>query len=226
MPYHAPPFRDRAQAGQVLAGLLAHHAGPGTIVLAVPNGGVAVGVPVARALGCPLSLLVVRKIQIPGNTEAGFGAVAADGGAIYNQELLARLGLSPAQVETQKQKALASIQERLLLYGDWARPPALAGRTVILVDDGLASGVTMASAAGIVRQQAPARLVVAAPTASASARSRLLPLVDELVCPNVRSGPYFAVAEAYAQWSDLEMDEVLGLLASLPQRPESPPPSA
>lgn len=226
MPSHSPPFRDRAQAGQVLAGLLAPHAGPGAIVLAVPNGGVAVGVPVALALGCPLSLLVVRKIQIPGNTEAGFGAVASDGAAIYNQELLARLGLTPAQVQAQKHKALASIQERLKLYGDWARLPRLQGHTVILVDDGLASGVTMASAAGIVRQQAPARLVVAAPTASASARQRLLPLVDELVCPNVRAGPYFAVAEAYAQWRDLEVDEVLGLLASLPQRPESASPHA
>ncbi|MBI5521220.1 MAG: phosphoribosyltransferase [Desulfarculus sp.] len=223
MPYHAPPFRDRAQAGQVLAGMLAHHAGPGTVVLAVPNGGVAVGVPVAWALGCPLRLLVVRKIQIPGNSEAGFGAVASDGTAIYNQELLARLGLTPAQVEIQKQKALASIRERLALYGDWARPPELGGRTVILVDDGLASGVTMASAAGIVRQQAPARLVVAAPTASASARQRLLPLVDELVCPDVRAGPYFAVAEAYAHWRDLEVDEVLRLLENLPEQPESGP---
>jgi putative phosphoribosyl transferase len=215
MPHQQPPFLDRAHAGRVLAGLLARYAGPGTLVLAVPNGGVAVGVPVALALDCPLRLLVVRKIQIPGNSEAGFGAVASDGAAIYNQELLAHLRLTPAQVQAQKQKAQASIRERLALYGDWARLPELAGRTVVLVDDGLASGVTMASAAGIVRQQGPARLVVAVPTSSAAARQRVLPLVDELVCPDVRSGPYFAVAAAYARWRDLEQHEVLALLGSL-----------
>ena len=222
MPYQSPPFEDRAQAGQVLAELLAPHAGRDTIVLAVPNGGVAVGVPVARALGAPLRLLVVRKIQIPGNTEAGFGAVAADGAAIYNQELLDHLRLTPAQVEAQKRRAFATIQERLALYDDWARLPSLAGRVVILVDDGLASGVTMASAAGIVRAQGPARLLVAVPTASAAARQRLLPLVDELVCPDVRSGPYFAVAAAYAHWRDLKEREVLALLGSLAGQPGNP----
>lgn len=223
MAWTQPPYQDRADAGRVLAGLLAAQAGPDTLILAVPNGGVAVAAPLALALDAPLRLMVVRKIQIPGNPEAGFGAVAADGSTVMNRELAEALKLSPAQVAVQRNEALASIRSRLDFYGAWARlPESLAGLVALLVDDGLASGATMAAAVGIVRAKAPRRVVVAAPTASLGAARRLEALADELVCPDVRSGPYFAVAEAYARWRDLEPAEALALLEPLRGRPGNP----
>lgn len=208
-------YRDREEAGRVLARELAGRVGPGAVVLAVPNGGVAVAAPVARALGATLGLLVVRKIQIPGTTEAGFGAVAADGSTVLDQGLVDRLGLGPRQVAAQREKALASVRERLAGYGDWASLPPLAGREVVLVDDGLASGATMEAAVAIVRSLGPGRVVLAAPTASSRAVRRLTPLVDELVAPHLGRGPVFAVAEAYERWYDVDDAEVRELLAQL-----------
>jgi len=210
-----PRYRDREQAGEVLARELEGRVGAEAVVLAVPNGGVAVAVPVARVLGARLGLLVVRKIQIPGNTEAGFGAVAGDGSTVMDQDLLRRLRLTPGQVETQRQKALASVRRRLERYGPWAAPPELAGREVVLVDDGLASGSTMAAAVALVRASEPARVIVAAPTASSRAVKRLSPLADLLVAPHVGRGPVFAVASAYERWHDLSDDQVRELLAGL-----------
>ncbi|RJX28732.1 MAG: phosphoribosyltransferase [Desulfarculus sp.] len=210
-----PYYRDRAEAGQALAELLLGRAGRDNLVLAVPNGGVAVAAPIAQALAAPLRLLVVRKIQFPHNTEAGFGAVAADGSAVVDRALTQHLGLSPAVVQAQTQAALASVQARLAVYGPWARLPRLAGRELILVDDGLASGSTMEAAIAIVRAQGPARVTVAAPTASARAAARLSPLADELVVPHVGRGPVFAVASAYARWYDVGDAEVLAMLERL-----------
>jgi predicted phosphoribosyltransferase len=218
----SPAFRqaqytDREQAGHALAGLLTHHAGPGSLVLAIPNGGVAVGVPLAEDLGSPLKVLLVRKIQIPGNTEAGFGAVALDGTTIIDERFVQQLGLTEAQVQAQRTAALGTVAERQRLYGHWAELGDLSGRTVILVDDGLASGATMDTSVEIVRQKGPARVVVAAPTASRRAHQTLSRRADELVCPHAGGPGPFAVAEAYQRWYDLDTEEVLGLLARLEQ---------
>ncbi len=205
-------YRDRDEAGRILAAALEAYAGQKTLVLAIPNGGVAVAVPIARALNCPLHLMVVRKILFPHTTEAGFGAVGGDGTTIVDQALADRMGLTADQIETQHQQALTSVQARLARYGAKARPPSLEGRTVILVDDGLASGSTMEAAVRIARSHGPRRIVAAAPTGSARAVSRLRPLVDDLVCPHVGAGPVFAVAGAYARWYDVSDDEVEKLL--------------
>jgi len=206
-------YRDRLEAGQELARRLAAYAGHQVVVLAVPNGGVAVAAPIARALSCGLHLMVVRKIQIPDNPEAGFGAVSADGATVVDEDLIDRLGLSTDQVEAQCEKALASVQKRLSSYGLRAKLPALKGKTAILVDDGLASGATMEAAVALVRNQGPARIVIAAPTSSARAFKSLQPLVDDLICPQVTRGPVFAVANAYQKWYDVSDREVLDLLA-------------
>lgn len=205
-------YRDRDEAGRRLAPALAAYAGPRTLVLGVPNGGVAVALPIARALGCPLHLMVVRKILFPHTTEAGFGAVGGDGTVVVDRGQAERMGLTEAQVEAQQQQALASVQARLARYGSRAEPPPLEDRTAILVDDGLASGSTMEAAVRIARSQRPRQIVVAAPTGSARAVSRLRPLVDDLVCPHVGAGPVFAVASAYARWYDVGDDEVEKLL--------------
>ena len=188
---------------------------PGAVILAIPNGGVAVALPIAQEFELPLFLLIVRKIQIPWNTEAGFGAVGSDGSVLLNDPLVRRLGLTETQVRVQTEKALDSVRERVRTYGPDAVPPDLKGRTVILVDDGLASGMTMHTAVRLVARQQPGKTIVAVPTSSRSAYHRVEPLTDELISPHIGTLPIFAVAEAYETWKDLSDEETRNLLDTL-----------
>ncbi|MFH1037312.1 MAG: phosphoribosyltransferase family protein [PVC group bacterium] len=208
-----PAYRNREEAGRVLASLLPPLE-PETLVLAIPNGGVVVGASLTRELDLPLLPIVIRKIQLPGNTESGFGSVASDGSVHYNEDLLSRLGLSREQIAAQTGKALRSVEDRLKLYGAAREFPRLAGKTVVLTDDGLASGVTMESAVRVIRKHEPDTVIVAVPTASTGAYQRIAPLVDELVCPDVRGGWVFAVADAYEDWSDVTDEEVTSILSA------------
>jgi putative phosphoribosyl transferase len=210
--WEGPIYADREEAGRVLAEKLESYIKDRPAVLAIPNGGVSVGLPVARGLRCPLHLIIVRKLQIPDNPEAGFGSVASDGSLLLNEALVLRLGLVEETIADQKQKALRSIRARMARYGDFATFPNLKGRAVILVDDGLASGLSMEAAVKVVQRHEPAEVVVAVPTSSMSAFRRLSPLVDRVVCPNVSRLPFFAVANAYKIWRDLDDAEVIGLL--------------
>jgi predicted phosphoribosyltransferase len=216
--WEGPKYADREEAGMVLAEKLEDYGKARPIVLAIPNGGVSVGLPVARGLNCLIRLMIVRKLQIPNNPEAGFGSVASDGSLLLNEALVQRLGLTEETIAAQKAKALRSIQARLGRYGDLTTFPNLKGRTVILIDDGLASGLTMAAAVVVVKRHKPAEVVVAVPTSSMSAFRRLSPLVDRVVCPNVSRLPVFAVADAYKVWRDLNDAEVIGLLEDIRSR--------
>jgi len=215
MQERASRYRDRQEAGWVLASRLKGSQGEDAVILAIPNGGVAVGASMAASLGSELYLMVVRKIQFPDNPEAGFGAVGSDGTVVLDERLLDYRGMSPSQIEVQKAKALQSVQDRLRRFGDRARLPELKDRAVILVDDGLATGSTMEAAVAIVRSHKPRRVLVAVPTASHRAWQRIRPLVDELVCPDVSRLPFFAVAEAYERWYDVSEEEVIRLMNSL-----------
>lgn len=163
-------------------------------------------------MGCPLDLVVVRKIPIPWEPEAGFGAVTPDRTVILNQPLVQELGLQKKQIEILSQEVWQQIQERVQKYGAPTQFPHLRGKQVILVDDGLASGVTMEAAITMVRKYRPARITVAVPTAHTSSFGHIFSLVDEIICPEVRGGPYFAVADAYEDWCDLSDEEVITLL--------------
>ena len=160
----------------------------------------------------PLDIAIVRKIQIPWNTEAGFGAIAWDGRVLLNELLVAQLGLSTEAVEQCISQTREMVRQRMQKFRGNRPFPDLNGKTVILVDDGLASGFTMLAAAESIRNQHPEKIVIAVPTASAGAIELLASSVDELVCPNIRGGPIFAVADAYENWYDLSDDEVLELL--------------
>ena len=210
--WEGPKYADREEAGRVLAEKLESYINDRPVILAIPNGGVAVGLPVARGLHCSLHLIIVRKLQIPDNPEAGFGSVASDGTLLLNDALVRRLGLTEETIAAQKEKALRSIRERLGRYGDFATFPHLKASTVILIDDGLASGLTMEAAVKVVRRYEPAKVVVAVPTSSMNAFRRLSPIVDKVVCPDVSRLPVFAVADAYKRWRDLDDAEVIGLL--------------
>ncbi|MEE9516967.1 MAG: phosphoribosyltransferase family protein [Candidatus Adiutricales bacterium] len=207
-----PKYRGRADAGKALASELKEYKNSNLIVLAIPNGGVPVALEVAREIKANLYLMIVRKLQIPGNPEAGFGAVTADGFLLLNHDLIERLGLSKKEIKTQERKALESIRRRQSLFGKQAEIPALNDRTVVLIDDGLASGFTMEAAVRSVRDRGAGQIIVAVPTSSSTAYDRLVNLVDKIVCPNLSQERFFAVADAYHQWYDLGEDEVMKLL--------------
>jgi len=207
-------FFDRTSAGQQLAGHLSGYRGREVHLFAIPAGGVPVGVEIARSLSIPLDLLIVRKIQFPWTTEAGFGALDPGGQAIINDDLLRRMPLSPEEIEAQINKTAAVIRQREALLRDGKPYARLNGRPAMVVDDGLASGYTMRAALQFLQARGADRLIVAVPTASERTVWEMLPLVDELYCLNVRGGFSFAVADAYENWYDLTEEEILAILSS------------
>jgi putative phosphoribosyl transferase len=212
-------FRDRETAGRMVASLLTARFGSVDLsLLAIPNGGIPVGLAIRDTLQSPCSfdLLFVRKLQIPYNPEAGFGAVTLDGKLHLNQALLARLRLSESDIEASKQLALQSLRARAEKYGvrEYDKT-GIVDRTVVLVDDGLASGFTMLAAVHSIEEDA-VRVIVAVPTAS----ERAVRLIEsqtsgEIVCPDIRSGPFFAVADAYDYWRDIPDEEAIAAIRSL-----------
>lgn len=209
-------FADRFEAGETLGAMLAAeyaHIADG-MVLAIPSGGVPVALKVQELLGLPFDLLIARKLQIPGNTEAGYGAMTRDGSVFINQALLAQLGLSSDQIEAEKKRVGLELEKRNALFRGGRPFVDLTGKRVILVDDGLASGYTMLAAVDMAKRAKALETVVAVPTAPQSAVELILPRADRICCTNIRTGPYFAVAEAYRHWYDLSEAEVLDLLRS------------
>ncbi len=207
-------YRDRYDAGEILAHSLEQFRGKDAFVLAIPSGGVPVGLAVSSRLELPIDLLIIRKIPVPGNTESGFGAVSQEGDMVLNEPMVRMLGLSIQEIEELAEPVYEELRARNRIFREGRPWPDIQGRIVIIVDDGLASGYTMLAAARVVRRRKPSMIVVAVPTASASTVALLADEVEMIVCPNIRSGHSFAVAEAYRNWYDLERDEVLNLLRS------------
>jgi putative phosphoribosyl transferase len=207
------PFEDRPAAGRMLAGRLRHLAGEGTLVLALPRGGVPVGFEVARALEAPLDLVLVRKIGAPGHEELGLGAVVdgAQPHLFLNPEVMRSVRPDPGYVEAEERRQLAEIERRRRRYRGGRPPPAIAGRTVIVVDDGIATGGTARAALEALRLQKPARLVLAVPVAPADTLATLAPLVDETVCLAAPE-PFYAVGAYYREFAQTTDEEVVALL--------------
>jgi predicted phosphoribosyltransferase len=205
-------FHDRAEAGRLLADRLRHYAGrDDVIVLALPRGGVPVGYEVAKALGAPLDVFVVRKLGVPGYEELAMGAIASGGLIVLNREALQALPITEADIQRAAAAELRELERREEAYRGGYDPPDVEGKTVILVDDGLATGSTMRAAALAVRQLNPARVVVAVPVAAAETCDDFRDVVDEIVC-SVTPRPFRAVGlwyEDFSQTSDEEAGELL-----------------
>jgi putative phosphoribosyl transferase len=201
-------FKDRADAGRQLAAKLAEYQLDRAVVLAVPRGGVPVAVEVALTLDIPLDVVVTRKIPVPHEPEAGYGAVAEDGTVFLNQSLVDRLGLSQRQIGLQVDEVLAEIKRRSSLYHGKLPHTSLVDRTAILIDDGLASGFTMMAAIKSVQQKKAAGIIVASPVASGNAYEIIKTMCDTLVCLLVSRSYPFAVASFYRHWHDLTDEEV------------------
>jgi len=205
-------FENRNEAGRFLAEELITYINSHTIVLGIPSGGVPVASEIANALHLPIDFIIVRKIQLPYNPEAGFGAVGPDGEVILNERLLGQLGLTDGEINAQIKKTREIIKRRSQLFRGGRPLPILKDQNVIVVDDGLASGYTMLAAVKFIKKNMPDKIIVAVPTGSDRTTDFILPEVDELICLNVRGGFHFAVADAYRKWYDLTDEEVISII--------------
>ena len=205
-------FRDRLDAGHAVARLLSAYAGrTGVIVLGLPRGGVPVAAEIARELGAPFDVFLVRKLGVPGHEELGFGAIAEGGVRVLNEPLVADLDLSPRAIEHVATLEGLELTRRQKLYRNGRSAPSLRDRVVILVDDGLATGATMEAAIAAARQQGPARVVVAAPVGARETCDRLRRLADDLVCAAMPE-PFEAVGLWYEDFRQTTDEEVRALL--------------
>src|SRR3954470_15079022 len=201
-------YRDRRHAGQKLAELLGAYAGrPEVIVLALPRGGVPVGYEIATRLGVPLDVFVVRKLGAPQQPELALGAIAAGGVRVLDAELVRALGITLETVEAIVQRETQELDRRERLYRGERPPPELRGNTVILVDDGLATGASMRSAVLAVRKLQPAKVVVAVPVAAEQSCAEFRALADEVLCA-ATPRPFHAVGEWYEEFSQTTDDDV------------------
>ncbi|HEX9611201.1 MAG TPA: phosphoribosyltransferase [Gemmatimonadales bacterium] len=206
-----PLFRDRRDAGEALAKRLERHRGTHALVLGLPRGGVPVAAQVARALDADLDVLVSRKLGSPVSAELAIGAVTANGGRFLNEDVLRMLNVSEAYLTAVTETQQAEARRREALFRGPRPAPVIAGRTVILVDDGLATGATMRAAVRSVRQQQPKRLVVAVPVGSREACAALRGEADDVVC--LYEPKYFgAVGYYYEDFSQTEDSDVQTLL--------------
>jgi len=206
-----PPFEDRRDAGRRLAGKLSRFRGERPVVFALPRGGVPVGYEISRAMGAPLDVFISRKLGAPGQPEFGIGAVAAGGVRILNQDVVRRLGIPEDYVERITAQELAEVKRRLRYFRGRRPETEVAGRTAILVDDGLATGVTARAAVQALRLRKPRRLILAAPVCAAQTATLFRTEVDELVCLESPSD-LGAIGFWYRNFEQTSDEEVVELL--------------
>jgi predicted phosphoribosyltransferase len=206
------PFRDRREAGRVLAGLLEHYRDrPDVVVLALPRGGVPVAFEVASALDAPLDVFLVRKLGTPGHDELAMGALAGGGVIVLNEDVVRGLNISSEAIQEVADRESRELTRREQVYREGRPTPDVAGKTVILVDDGLATGSSMRAAIVALREQQPGRIVVAVPAAPSSTCRELENEVEEVVCAMTPS-PFLAVGNAYRDFTQTTDEEVRELL--------------
>jgi putative phosphoribosyl transferase len=206
------PFRNRRESGQLLARKLGRYARrPDIIVLALPRGGVPVAYEVARALRAPLDVFLVRKLGVPGQEELAMGAIATGGIRVLNEDVVRELKIPPRVIDSVAAKEAQELERRERLYRGERPAPDVNGRTVILVDDGLATGSSMRAAVAALRQKNPRRIVVAVPIAAAATCRELESEVDEIVCYETPE-PFYSVGLWYEDFSQTTDEEIRQLL--------------
>lgn len=214
-------FHDRSDAGHQLATALTHYDRPEPLMLGLPRGGLPVAVPVAAALGADLDALVVRKLGAPGNPEFAMGAVGEDGVVVIDHDTRQRLHVPEDAVRRSVDREQAEIDRRVGLYRGGSRRLGLAGRNVIVVDDGLATGSTAAAAVRVARHMGAAHITLAVPVGSAEAVARLSNLADDVLCLQTPH-PFWAVGQHYSTFPQITDDEVVAILREHPRRDRRP----
>ncbi|HAG07246.1 MAG TPA: phosphoribosyltransferase [Peptococcaceae bacterium] len=205
-------FADRVDAGRRLAERLKAEGVRPDLVLAIPRGGVVIGAQVARALGVPLDVIVPRKIGAPHNPEYAVGAVTEDGTFIYDEQALHALGLEPADLSGEVERQVREIARRTRLYRRDAPYPSLTGKSIVLTDDGIATGLTTLAALRSLKKAKPREVILAVPVASAEALAGLRQEVDRVVCLLVPE-LFFAVGQFYREFAQTTDEEVIALLS-------------
>ena len=207
-----PEFMDRADAGEQLVDFVRPCPVERSIVLTLPRGGVPVGQPLAKALGAPLDVVVVRKLPVPDSPEQGFGAIGSDGSVVLNDGYVRYLGLTPGEIDAISQRVRREVIRRQTVYRPSGKPLDVRGLTVYLVDDGLATGYTMMAAAKMLREMSPQSLTLAVPCSPADSLETVRPYFDELFCLVAQESGPFAVASFFGDFHDLSDKEVLEIL--------------
>ena len=208
-------FCDRRDAGRQLADKLRELAGARPVVLGLPRGGVPVAAEVARALGAELDVLVVRKLGCPGHPELGVGAIGEDGVRVLNEDLIARVGLTATALERVATRELTELERRVQRYRGGRRPVPVTGRTVIVIDDGLATGSTARAAVEVVRGRGARRVVLAVPVAPSHTVRELASVADEVVCLH-RPETFWAIGQFYGDFTQISDKEVVDSLTQTP----------
>ena len=210
-------FRDRHDAGQLLATQLARYTNRAdVVVLALPRGGVPVAFEVAKALSVPLDVFLVRKLGVPGYEELAMGAIASGGVRVLNEQIVNALGIPEDVIDAVASWEQQELERRERIYRGDRPPPDVQSKTVILIDDGLATGATMQAAVRALRQQEPARIVVAVPTAAPETCEQFKAEADEVICA-ITPEPFYAVGLWYEDFSQTTDEDVRELLAQAPQ---------
>ncbi len=202
------PYKNRQTAGKILAGHLSHLKGQeGLLVLALPRGGVVVAAEVAASLKADLDVLVVRKLGVPGYEEVAMGAIASGGSEYLDTDMIRRLGIDRQSIEGVRVMETNELKRREAAYRGDRPPPAIAGKTVIIVDDGIATGATIHAAVQALGKQNPGRIIIAVPVAPAEAIDALYQIADEVICPLTPEG-FTAVGQWYAHFAQTSDEEV------------------
>lgn len=205
-------FADRAEAGRRLVARLGSYVGRGDVlVLGIPRGGVVVAAEVAQALGAPLDVFLSRKLGVPGQEELAFGALASGGLRVLDQDLIGELNISNAQIERITEQVKAELERRERAYREGRTAPAVEGKAILLVDDGIATGSSTMAAIKTLRQMRPSSLVLAVPVAPASTCRRLREYVDELVCVYTPER-FYAIGQFYDDFAQVTDEQVIEIL--------------
>lgn len=205
------PFSDRREAGRELATLVPPLPSDEALVLALPRGGVPVAYEIARARGAPLDVFLVRKLGTPGHPELAMGAIASGGIRVLNEEVVKQLNIPPELIDAVAEREQAELERRAAAYRRGGSRPSLKNRTVILVDDGLATGSTMKAAVEAVKQEQPARVIVAVPVGAPETCRALQNIADEVICARMPSS-FSAVGQWYRDFTQTTDAEVADLL--------------
>lgn len=205
-------YLNRVEAGQTLAAELKEYADrEDVIVLALPRGGVPVAFEIAKALRVPLDVFIVRKLGVPGHSELAMGALAMGGVSVFNEDIISQLNIPKEAIDEVIEDENEELKRRVDVYRENHVFPPLKDQTIILVDDGIATGATMRAAIKALRKLAPAKIIVAVPVADKGMCEKMQPLTDKLVCP-MRPTQFYAVGAWYEDFSQTEDDEVRDLL--------------
>lgn len=200
-------YRDRADAGKQLASMLNEHAGSNALILAIPNGGVPVGIEIAKDLQIEIDVMITRRINLPFTTESGFGAVSFDGQLFIDKHMQEYYHIDNMQLARLVLEAEEQVKIKVSLFNFDKNKFDVEGKTVILVDDGIAGGFTMRVSLQVLEKYRPRKRIVAVPTAPARSLEKVRAWCEEIVCPDIKREARFAVAAAYRHWRDLHDQE-------------------